>query len=85
MGRAAVVWLTDLTVLMDTILSHHTAIRKAASWYNAYIKEHVVIPKKGGGLPVVVLLTDDAENRRRAQKEKVPCTSGKWSLFPMAP
>jgi exosome complex exonuclease DIS3/RRP44 len=56
------------------------AIRKAALWYNAYIKGHMRT-QKGKGLPSVVLLTDDAENRRRAEKEGVPYLSGEHHLL----
>lgn len=36
--------------------------------------------QKSKGFPSVVILTDDAENRRRAEKEGVPCLSGETSL-----
>lgn len=50
------------------------AIRKAAAWYNSYLKDNLPNQKT---LPIVLLLTDDAENRRRAEKEGVPCASGR--------
>ncbi|KAG1859384.1 hypothetical protein C8R48DRAFT_774721 [Suillus tomentosus] len=52
-------------------------IRKAAEWYNAHLplahpptrgQPNVVLPK-------VVLITDDFANRRKADKEKIPCIS----------
>ncbi|KAF8306782.1 RNB-domain-containing protein [Clavulina sp. PMI_390] len=51
------------------------AIRKAAAWYNSHIKETRGKGKQSESLPIVLLLTDDAENRRRAEKEKIPCVS----------
>ena len=51
------------------------AIRKAASWYAQHAAS-MKVGLRGNVPPSVVLLTDDVENRKRAEAEGVPTSSG---------
>jgi len=54
------------------------AIRKAAAWYAQHIAS-MKVGLRGKMPPSIVLLTDDVENRKRAEVEGVPTSSGtRW-------
>ena len=57
------------------------AIRKAAAWYAQHIAS-MKVGLRGKMPPSVVLLTDDVENRKRAEAEGVPTTSGAYAGYP---
>jgi hypothetical protein len=68
--------LVRLEGLISTLILQ--GIRKATAWYNDHIS--ITHPPIRGRptreLPIVVLMTEDAENRRKAESEQIPCVSG---------
>lgn len=56
------------------------AIRKAASWYAQHVAS-MKVGLRGKIPPSIVLLTDDVENRKRAEAEGVPTTSGMYAGY----
>ncbi|KAH9967857.1 RNB-domain-containing protein [Russula dissimulans] len=53
------------------------AIRVGTAWYNTHIflTRPPVRGRPNSTLPTVVLLTDDVDNRLKAEKDKIPCSS----------
>lgn len=56
------------------------AIRKAASWYAQHVAS-MKVGLRGKMPPSIVLLTDDVENRKRAEAEGIPTSSGTFAEY----
>jgi hypothetical protein len=54
------------------------AIRKAASWYAQHVAS-MKVGLRGKMPPSIVLLTEDVENRKRAEAEGIPTSSGTYA------
>src|ERR1700761_5216048 len=68
----------DTSYVTDsTLLTFYVGIRIATDWYNKHLSvtRTKVRGKAAPSLPTVLLLTDDANNRKCAREEGVPCNS----------